>query len=859
MRFENRLQAGQILAQKLQPWAPFHPLVLALPRGGVPVAFEIAKSLRGQLDVLLVKKIGVPGHEELAVGALAESGEPFWNAEILATANLSKARQDILVAEKSEEIREQKKRWRADREAIPVQGRTVILVDDGLATGATMIAAIECLKRQNPSRIVVAVPVGSREAVATISELVDAIEIAHVPERFRSVGSWYRDFRQVQDEEVRTLLRTPLGSEPAGEESDVVIDHARARLKGRLTVPAGAEAMVLFAHGSGSTHKSPRNQRVAAAFHQAGIGTLLFDLLTEEEARNRAQVFNIELLAERLLRATEWLRERQKSAPLPIGYFGASTGAAAALGAAARDHSIFAVVSRGGRPDLAGEDLARVKAPTLLIVGGDDTSVIPLNQKARKKLRKAEIVIIPDATHLFEEPGAMEKVTEYALDWFLRSFSSIRPEPTEEIISEVREIARPLRDDEDLNALVRSMSSRRVVMLGESTHGTEDFYEIRKVISQKLLEDYGFSFIAVEGDWPDCYELNRFVRAEGAATKALDVMKNFRRWPLWMWANQQVDELIEWMRLKPYGFYGLDVYSLNESLAVLKSYVDRVDKNLAQKILDVYACFEPFQKNEIGYAKVLMHAPQSCVEEAVECLREMTRTRLEDTSLDHEQLFDAKQNALILQNAERYYRAMASGDAESWNIRDEHMLTTLEALLRHYGEGAKGIVWAHNTHIGDYRATDMADEGYVNLGGLARERFGEESVYLLGFGTYEGEVIAGQGWERAPEIMGIPQARPESLEHYLHEIARDLKVNRFFFEMKDGLQKYPGLNRTRGHRAIGVVYQPRFEAHGRNYVPTRLVDRYDGFVFVDRSKALRALRGREPDKNLFPETWPLGQ
>jgi putative phosphoribosyl transferase len=738
MRFENRFQAGIILAEQLKPWASSHPLVLALPRGGVPVAYEIAKALQGELDLLLVKKIGVPGRRELALGAIAEQGKPYWNNEVLSLVDFPKSKLKILSNEKLKELEEQSRILRGDRLRRPVADRVVILVDDGLATGATMIAAIECLKQQKPKKIIVAVPVGSRQAAESISELVDQIVISHIPDDLWSVGLWYQDFTQVSDLEVKELLSVPFGVIPEGEDFEIEIRDDDVSLPGRLTLPPHARGVVVFAHGSGSTHMSPRNRRVAQALHNSGFGTLLFDLLTEQEGARRANVFDIDLLVHRLGVATAWLRERQRLSPLPIGYFGASTGAAAALGAAAKDSSIFAVVSRGGRPDLA-KNLPNVNSPTLLIVGGNDGAVITLNESAKRDLKSAEIVIVPGAGHLFEEPGSLEKVMEYAVDWFSRCLDSQTSKapshPVEAVIAELRKVAKPIRQMDDLDVLVKRMSEARVVMLGEATHGTEEFYELRKVISQKLIADYGFHFIAVEGDWPDCYELNRYISEPEFALNALEVMNRFKRWPSWMWANHQIEELVEWMKGRRAGFYGLDVYSLNDSLAVLKGYASQVDTKLAEKINAAYSCFEPYEKSEITYASSLIQYPQHCEEEAIECLRELARARLEDTALSERQLFDARQNALILRNAERYYRAMVRGDAESWNIRDDHMMTTLDILLQQHGEGAKGIVWAHNTHIGDYKATDMAEEGYINLGGLARERYGIENVFLLGLGT----------------------------------------------------------------------------------------------------------------------------
>jgi putative phosphoribosyl transferase len=860
MRFHNRQQAGRILSEKMRSWSFRDPLVLALPRGGVPVAFEIAKRLEAELDLLLVKKIGMPGRPELALGAIAEEGEPYWNAEVVALSGLPKQKLNSLARAKLTEISEQSRKWRAGRPRIAVKDRTVILVDDGLATGATMIAAIEAVRRESPKKIVVAVPVASAQATETVRALADEVLTGFIPEDLWSVGLWYEDFTQVEDEEVTDLLQANEFREE--EDSPVEITDGEARLPGRLIVPPGCRAVVIFAHGSGSTHKSPRNLRVASALHGHGFATLLFDLLTEDEAAERANVFNVELLARRLSSATKFILAKFEKRPLPIAYFGASTGAAAALAAAAGQPSVFSVVSRGGRPDLAQDYLHSVKPPVLLLVGSLDRAVIPLNDVARGRLSNCEMTIVPGASHLFEEPGALDKVIEYSAAWFDQcqksSLLKTSPKPVEEIVSEIRRIAKPIAQSSHLDPLLKRMSEARVVMLGEATHGTEEFYELRRIISQRLIEDYGFKFIAVEGDWPDCFKLTRYIFEGPEDSNPWEVMRTFRRWPTWMWANHQTAKLIEWLKGRGSGFYGLDVYSLYESLKILKAYAAQAGKDIADKIDATYACFEPYERSEINYAAALVRFQKSCEAETVELLREMARARLESSTLDQTQIFDARQNALILRNAERYYRSMVQGDAESWNIRDTHMMETLDMLLQHHGEGAKGIVWAHNTHIGDYKATDMASEGYVNLGGLARERYGSENVFLTGFGTYEGQVLAGHAWDADPEVVKVHPAREGSIEFYLHKVAGELEARDLFLDLSDK-RSLPSLGQRRGHRAIGVVYQSNFELHGRNYVPTSLTGRYDAFVFSDKTSALRPVPAIKRRAGLLPETWPSGQ
>jgi erythromycin esterase-like protein len=422
------------------------------------------------------------------------------------------------------------------------------------------------------------------------------------------------------------------------------------------------------------------------------------------------------------------------------------------------------------------------------------------------------------------------------------------------IVNEILKSAVPLKRSSQLTQLLDQMSQKKVVMLGEATHGTSEFYQWRRIISQRLIEDYGFNFIAVEGDWPDCWKLNRYIET-GEGENAQNIMHSFNRWPTWMWANEEAEKLVEWMRQYGGHFYGLDVYSLFESLDALREFSKKLDPQLAEQLNKAYDCFSTYNRNEKSYAKSLVAYPSGCSEEAISSLRKLLRLRLEQTTADSPELFNAQQNALIVQNAERYYRSMVEGDEDSWNVRDEHMMQTLDALLNFHGPGSKAVVWAHNTHIGDYHATDMLKEGYVNLGGLARERYGIDNVFLVGFGTYEGEVLAGRAWGSPAEIMKLPEARPGSYENHFHQVAEALSADQFYMAFDRHHESL--LSQTKGHRAVGVVYQTDYEVAGHNYVPTSLANRYDAFVFVDHTQALKALKTPE-DRKQFPETWPSG-
>lgn len=421
MLFTDRTDAGQRLGEALRHLQGEKPLVLGLPRGGVPVAFQVAQALGAPLDVIVVRKLGVPYHRELGFGAIGEGGVRIISDDIV---RRSQAKQeDLASVERAEEaeLARQARRFRSGRQRLSLDGRTVIVVDDGIATGATAAAACEVVRAQGAARVILAVPVAPPDAVAWLRTEADEVVCLSTPHGFTAVGEWYQDFSQTSDDEVVDLLRQAAKADPTPHRSTataaVEVDAGGIRLAGDLTLPDVARAIVVFAHGSGSSRHSPRNRSVATALNQAGLGTLLFDLLTPAEEANRANVFDIETLAHRLADATRWLRGRE---PLPIGYFGASTGAAAALrAAAAPDADIGAVVSRGGRPDLAGPKLADVRAPTLLIVGGNDTMVLELNEQAQAQLRcENRLEVVPGATHLFEEPGALDEVADLARDWF---------------------------------------------------------------------------------------------------------------------------------------------------------------------------------------------------------------------------------------------------------------------------------------------------------------------------------------------------------------------------------------------------------------------------------------------------------
>jgi len=418
-RFRNRSHAGQLLARALQSHRDAHPLILGLPRGGVPIAWEIAHALDTDMDVLVVRKLGVPWQPEFAFGAIGENGVSMIDRNVCASVGLTDSDVDAISRREGMVLDLRVALFRGGQPMADVRHRDVIVVDDGIATGSTMLAAIAVLRKLGARKIVVATPVASIRAAESIARQVDEFVSLHTPDDFRAVGIYYDNFEQETDEHVRSLL-TGYGA----LQVHVPVTDSTGRkitLPGSLTLPPNARGIIVFAHGSGSSRFSSRNVHVARVIQKADMGTLLFDLLTDDEAADRHKVFDINLLATRLEGALDYLRSHSQWASLPIGLFGASTGAGAALVAAARRPSdVNVVVSRGGRPDLAGTSLPLVQAPTLLIVGGSDHLVIGLNEIAMQRMRcPHELRIVPGASHLFEEPGTLDQAANFASEWFL--------------------------------------------------------------------------------------------------------------------------------------------------------------------------------------------------------------------------------------------------------------------------------------------------------------------------------------------------------------------------------------------------------------------------------------------------------
>ncbi|TVP69881.1 MAG: erythromycin esterase family protein [Nitriliruptor sp.] len=425
------------------------------------------------------------------------------------------------------------------------------------------------------------------------------------------------------------------------------------------------------------------------------------------------------------------------------------------------------------------------------------------------------------------------------------------------LTADVLETALPLEDPGHLDPLIERIGQSRFVLIGEASHGTHEYYAWRAELTRRLLAEQGFSFVAVEGDWPDCARLDRWVRGEDGRS-AGDVLRTFERWPTWMWANREVEAFLTWLRGwnaehppgERAGFHGLDVYSLWQSLRTVMDHLEVHDGEAAATARRAWSCLEPYDEDPQQYALATRVVPSSCEDEVVDLLQRLLRNDVPADG-DGEVRFDVEQNAVVAANAERYYRAMVRGGTSSWNVRDVHMADTLDRLIEHYGPDAKAIVWEHNTHIGDARATDMAAAGMVNVGQLVRERHLDEGVVLVGAGSHRGSVIAAPGWGEPFEEMPVPPARPGSHEHLLHEVG--LEQHLFVFPDRPTAWLEAWLD----HRAIGVVYRPQLERAG-NYVPTALGRRYDAFWYFDRTRALRPLMPEEPQPDDELETYPFG-
>lgn len=422
---------------------------------------------------------------------------------------------------------------------------------------------------------------------------------------------------------------------------------------------------------------------------------------------------------------------------------------------------------------------------------------------------------------------------------------------------------------QDYDPLLDLIGDARVVLLGEASHGTHEFYRERARITRRLIEEKGFGVVAVEADWPDAYRVNRWVRGVGDDRTALESLAGFERFPRWMWRNRDVLEFVDWLQghnesqspEQRAGFYGLDLYSLYASMDEVVRFLDRVDPEAASRARYRYSCFEAFGEDTqaYGYAAEFGLTP-SCEDQAVQQLVELQRRAAElaqrDGRIAEDELFYTEQNARLVRNAEEYYRTMFRGRVSSWNLRDRHMAETLESLIAHFdreGGATRVVVWEHNSHIGDARATSMGDLGEWNVGQLVRQRFGNEAV-LVGFTTYTGTVTAASDWDGPAERKRVRPGLPGSFEALFHGVA----TPSFLLDLRRDRQLREALGDVRLERAIGVIYLPRTE-RASHYFEARLPRQFDAVLHFDETEAVEPL-DRTPgwDMGEPPETFPTG-
>jgi erythromycin esterase-like protein/predicted phosphoribosyltransferase len=643
-RFRDRAQAGQLLGERLRERITGDVVVLGLPRGGVPVAFEVARALDAPLDLFLVRKLGVPDREELAFGAIATGGTRVLNEQLIESLDIPHEWIEAIDAKEMRELERQERAFRGDRPPPDLTGRTVVLVDDGLATGATMLAAVQAVRQEEPERVIVAVPVAPPAVIDLLREYADDVVFLRAPETFGAISDWYDDFSQVTDDEVRDLLR-------------------RAR---RPPVPGPPEV-----------------------FHR---------------------------------------------------------------------------------------------------LTGSTTDYDPVLERAKEA---------------------------------------------------------------------------RFVLLGEASHGTDEFYRARAEITKRLIEEAGFGVVAVEADWPDAYRVNCFVRAGNDDAEPAEALADFRRFPAWMWRNTEVAEFVGWLRehndalpagTPKAGFYGLDLYSMYASMEAVVSYLEEFDPEAAERARRRYACFEQFGRDPQVYAYEAGIAgaepcEQAVVDELIELRSMAGDVAARNGSVDEDRHFYAEQNARLVANAEAYYRAVFRGGVESWNLRDRHMAETLDALVGHL-ERTRGptkvIVWAHNSHLGDARATELGQAGELNLGQILRERYGRQ-VLLVGFSTHAGTVTAASDWGGPAERKRVRPALGGSWEELFHKL-----------QAPDLLLGTGDLEGRRLERAIGVVYSPETERIS-HYFHARLAGQFDMVLHIDTTNAVEPLEPTTAwQAGELPETYPWG-
>ncbi|HZS46704.1 MAG TPA: erythromycin esterase family protein [Blastocatellia bacterium] len=437
----------------------------------------------------------------------------------------------------------------------------------------------------------------------------------------------------------------------------------------------------------------------------------------------------------------------------------------------------------------------------------------------------------------------------------------------------VREAAHPLTASAtDYDPLMALIGNKPFVLIGEASHGTHEFYRERAQITKRLITEKGFNAVAVEADWPDAYTINRYVKGDPAIVTAIDSLAGFDRFPAWMWRNADVLDFIGWLRAhndaqtnpaEKAGFYGLDLYSLFTSIKAVLSYLDRVDPDAARRARYRYSCFDHYGEDTQSYGyEASFNLSKSCEDEVINQLTELHRSAPAYANLDGrmaaDEFFFAEQNARLVKNAEEYYRSMFRGQVASWNLRDRHMADTFDKLVAHLnkqGTPAKTVVWAHNSHLGDARATEMSSRGEINVGQLIRERYGYD-VCSIGFSTYTGTVTAATNWDGPAETKSVRPALSDSYESLCHEAGMGgfLLNPRATGDLADAL-RLPKLQ-----RAIGVIYRPETERLSHYYF-AQLADQFDAIIHFDKTRAVEPLErfAEEEESEEPPETYPFGQ
>jgi erythromycin esterase-like protein/predicted phosphoribosyltransferase len=654
--FRDRRDAGRLLAGMLAHHRERDDtVVLGLPRGGVPVAYEVATALDAPLDVFIVRKLGAPGNEELAMGALAGGGVVVVDDDVVRALDVTPQQLQEVARRESAELARREREYREGRPEPDVTDKTVIVVDDGLATGASMRAAIEGLKALGAGRLVVAVPAAPESTCRELEAHVDEVVCATTPSPFFAVGAQYWDFAETTDDEVRSLLR------------------AASTSTGRVPEPA-----------------------------------------------SEAEVLRLDLLP----------------------------------------------TSEGVPPDVALFDL------------------------------------VGDA---------------------------------------------------------------HFVLIGEASHGTHEFYDARARMTRRLIEEKGFCAVAVEGDWPDAYRVNRYIRCRSDDADAEEALRGFERFPAWMWRNTVVLDFVGWLRARNEeraagdhtGFYGLDVYSLHRSIREVVAYLEKTDPAAAARARERYSCFDHHDGEDgqaYGFAAAY-GAGDTCEQQIVDQLVEMQNLARGDGVLDEDEYFAAQQNAKVVKAAAEYYRGMFSGRVNTWNLRDTHMVDTLDALTAHLtqqrGEPAKVVVWEHNSHLGDARATESRMRGELNVGQLVRERHPGD-CRSIGFTTYSGTVTAADDWGAAADRKNVRPGLAGSVEALFHEVG----MAEFMLSFPLAARAAETLRSARLERAIGVIYRPQTERQS-HYFRCRVSDQFDAVVHLDETRALEPLeRTARWEAGEVPETYP---